>query len=65
MRMELESVFHEQHFRTKFSPLLILAESMLTFNNKKSCFFFLIDLKKNVHTVTTHFVCLRKMLRDT
>ena len=40
MRMELESVFHEQRFRTKFFPLLILAESMLTFNNKKSCFFF-------------------------
>ena len=64
MRMELESVFHEQHFRTKFSPLLILAESMLTFNNKKVGF-FKIDLKKNVHTVTIHFVCLRKMLRDT
>lgn len=65
MRMELESLFHEQHFRTKFSPLLILAESMLTFNNKKSWFFLKIDLKKIVHTVTTHFVCLRKMLRDT
>lgn len=65
MRMELESVFYEQHFRTQFFPLLILAESMLTFNKKKSCFFLKIDLKKNVHTVTTHFVCLRKMLRDT
>ena len=50
MRMELESVFHEQHFRTKFSPLLILAESMLTFNNKKSFFFLNWFKKERAHS---------------
>lgn len=61
--MRMESVFHQQHFRTQFSLFLIFGESMLTFNKKK--LFFSIDLKKNMHTVTTLFVCLRKMLRDT